>query len=139
MVRSNTHLELDRIARNAAVITAVLHGVLWAAPLVLAGMGAQSLVKATVDHDVELPSFTLLVINFANLILRYWYLFPLFFLLGMFLDGWLMYRLGRRNGLHAKAARRVWSVAAVTLPLVLSGFVVIGYLLPVLSIIGKSR
>jgi hypothetical protein len=138
MEQAHASVVLDRVARNSATITAVLHGVLWGAPLVLAAWGSQSLMRAIVDQDLEVPPFTELVLNFAGLVLRFWYLFPLLFLPGMFLDGWLLYRLGRRHGLHAKAARRVWSVVAVMLPLVLSGFVVIAYLLPLLAIIGKS-
>lgn len=138
MDRSSTNLDLDRVARNAAAITAVLHGALWAAPVVLAAMGAQSLMRATADHDLELPPFTSLVLRLAVLGIRYWYVFPPLFLLEIPFDGWLLYRLGQRQGLHAKAARRVWSVLMVMLPLVLSGFVVIAYLLPVLTIIGKE-
>jgi hypothetical protein len=137
MGQSHANASLDRVAKNAAAITAVLHGALWLAPFVLAAMGANSLAKATADQELELPAFTKLVLATAAFVLRHWHLFAIIFLLAIPLDGWLLYRLARGHSLHAKAARRVWSVVVVLLPLALSGFVVIAYLLPVLTIIGR--
>lgn len=136
---SSTNLDLHRLARNAAAFAALLHGALWAAPLILAAAGAPSLLRAMADRDLELPPITSLMLSLAVLVIRYWYLFPLLFLLGLLFDGWLLYRLSQGHGLHARAARRVWSVVVVMLPLVASGFVVIAYLLPVLTIIGTNR